>query len=287
MPNINYRIQALEDCRVFYREAGDPNAPTLLLLHGFPSSSHMFRNLIPLMAEHFHVIAPDLPGFGFTSITENGLFDYTFNNLANITQRFIDALGLSEFAMYVFDYGAPVGFRLALNSPRQIKAIITQNGNAYEEGLSPAWDPIQTYWRNPSTENRNNLKGFLSPQTTRWQYEEGVEDLATVAPDGYTFDAALFEREGTEKIQLDLFLDYATNVALYPEFQKYFQKEQPPLLAVWGNKDPFFLAAGAEAFKKDIHDAEINFYNTGHFALETHCEEIASTITSFLNRKVF
>lgn len=277
-----YRTATVDGRKVFYREAGDPGAPTLLLLHGFPSSSHMFRNLIPLLADRYHVVAPDLPGFGFSEAPDRAGFAYTFDHLAEVIEGFTDALGLERYALYVFDYGAPVGFRLALARPERVTAIISQNGNAYEEGLSTGWNPIQAYWRDPSPANREALRSFLTPETTRWQYVHGVPDETAVAPESWALDSALMARPGNDEIQLDLFLDYASNVALYPAFQEYFRTRQPPLLAVWGKNDPFFLPPGAEAFRRDNPHAEVHFYDTGHFALETHVREIATTIRAFL-----
>jgi pimeloyl-ACP methyl ester carboxylesterase len=271
---------------IFYREAGPKNAPNLLLLHGFPTSSHMFRNLIPRLSDRYHVIAPDLPGFGFSEAPDRKRFRYTFENLAKIIGSFVEAIGLEQYAIYVFDYGAPVGFRLALAHPDRITAIISQNGNAYEEGLSQGWNPIQRYWKEASPENRTALRDFLTPEATKSQYLYGVEDASLVAPESYTLDSALLARPGNDEIQLDLFLDYASNVALYPEFQDYFRTSKPPLLAVWGKNDPFFLPPGAEAFRRDNPNAEINFYDTGHFALETHVAEIAETLKAFLNRTI-
>jgi len=272
--------------KVFYREAGPKNAPNILLLHGFPSSSHMFRNLIPGLSNRYHVIAPDLPGFGFSDAPDRKRFRYTFESLAKVIGSFVEAIGLEKYAIYVFDYGAPVGFRLALAHPERITAIISQNGNAYEEGLSQGWNPIQKYWREPSSENRAALREFLTPEATKSQYLYGVQDASVVAPEAYALDSALLARPGNDEIQLDLFLDYASNVALYPKFQEYFRMRKPPLLAVWGKNDPFFLPPGAEAFKRDNPNAEIHFYDTGHFALETHAPEIAATIKSFLERTI-
>jgi pimeloyl-ACP methyl ester carboxylesterase len=284
---IAHRHATVDGHKIFYREAGNPNAPTLLLLHGFPTSSHMFRNLIPLLADRYHMVAPDLPGFGFSDVPDRGRFKYTFDGLANIIDRFTTAIRLTRYAIYVFDYGAPVGFRLALAHPERIRAIISQNGNAYLEGLSEhGWNPIQRYWREPTAENRAALRGFLTLETTRFQYVHGVADEMLVAPESYTLDAALLARPGIDEIQLDLFLDYASNVALYPKFQEYFRQKKPPLLAVWGRNDPFFLPPGAEAFKRDIPDADIRFFDTGHFALETHADEIGAAIRDFLGRKL-
>ena len=281
-----YQYATIEGNNVFYREAGSKIAPTILLLHGFPSSSHMFRDLIPALADSYHVVAPDLPGFGFSDAPNRRKFRYTFDHLAKVIDGFTQTIGLERFAIYIFDYGAPVGLRLAMAHPEQIIAIISQNGNAYEEGLSQGWNPIQKYWKEPTAENRATLRDFLKPEATKSQYLYGVQDAIRVAPESYELDSALLARPGNDEIQLDLFLDYASNVALYPKFQEYFRTKKPPLLAVWGKSDPFFLPVGAEAFKRDNPDAEVNFYDTGHFALETHAEEIASTIRDFLGRKL-
>jgi pimeloyl-ACP methyl ester carboxylesterase len=283
---IHYRTATVDGRRIFYREAGSPEHPTLLLLHGFPSSSHMFRNLIPRLSDRFHLVAPDLLGFGFSEAPDRAQFDYTFANLARVMEGFTDALGLERYALYVFDYGAPVGFRLALARPERVTAIISQNGNAYEEGLSTGWDTTQRYWREPNAENREALRALLTPETTKWQYVHGVSDETLVAPESYTLDSALLTRPGNDEIQLDLFLDYASNVALYPKFHEYFAARQPPFLAVWGKNDPFFLPPGAEAFRRDLPSAEVHFLDTGHFALETHVEEIAAAIRSFLGKAV-
>jgi pimeloyl-ACP methyl ester carboxylesterase len=272
----------VDSINVYYREAGDPSAPGILLLHGFPTSSHMFRNLIPKLADSYHVVAPDLPGFGFSDSPPSSEFKYTFENLARIINSFTEKVGLKRFAIYIFDYGAPVGLRLALAHPERVSAIISQNGNAYEEGLSEGWNPIQNYWKEPTAANRAALRDFLKPEATKWQYTHGVADQSLVAPESYTLDSALLARPGNDEIQLDLFLDYASNVALYPEFQAHFRKHHPPLLAVWGQNDPFFLPAGAKAFARDNPNAEIHFFDTGHFALETHASEIAAKIHTFL-----
>jgi pimeloyl-ACP methyl ester carboxylesterase len=281
-----YQHADVDGLKLFYREAGSKDFPAVLLLHGFPTSSHMFRNLIPLLAERFHVVAPDLPGFGFSDTPDRKRFRYTFENLAKVIDRFTQTLGLDHYAIYVFDYGAPVGLRLALAHPERISAIISQNGNAYEEGLSEGWNPIQKYWKEPTSENRTALREFLKPESTQWQYLHGVPHVSLVAPETYALDSALLERPGIDEIQLDLFLDYASNVALYPKFQDYFRTKQPPLLAVWGKNDPFFLPLGAEAFKRDNPKAELHFYDTGHFALETHHREIAAAIRDFLTRNI-
>jgi pimeloyl-ACP methyl ester carboxylesterase len=283
---ISYKGVVVNGNRIFYREAGPAAAPTILLLHGFPTSSHMFRNLIPALADSYHVVAPDLPGFGFSDSPDRENFRYTFENLTKAISAFTESIGLQRFAIYVFDYGAPVGLRLALAHPERVTAIISQNGNAYEEGLSDGWNPIQKYWKEQTPQNRAALRDFLKPEVTKWQYVHGVQDESEVAPESYTLDSALLARPGNDEIQLDLFLDYASNVALYPKFQEYFRNKRVPLLAVWGKNDPFFLPPGAEAFKRDNPNAEVRFYETGHFALETHHREIAGTICDFLGRKL-
>ena len=284
MTAINYRTAEVDGLKIFYREAGPADAPTLLLLHGFPSAGHMFRDLIPLLAERFHLVAPDLPGFGQSDMPSRDSCKYTFDNLAAAISRFTEVIGQRRFAIYIFDYGAPVGLRIAAKHPERITAIISQNGNAYEEGLSEGWSPIQAYWREPTQVNRDALRSFLAPETTRFQYTHGVSDPSLVSPDGRSLDDYYLTRPGAHEVQLDLLLDYASNVALYPAFHAYFRNHQPPFLAVWGKNDPFFLPAGAEAFKRDIPGAEIRFFDTGHFALETHCAEIAAAIRDFLDR---
>ena len=277
-----HKVEA-DGVQVFYRESGDVSAPVVLLLHGFPASSFMFRDLIPRLADQFRVIAPDLPGFGFTEVPAQRKYSYTFDALAHTIEALTDALGLQRYAIYIFDYGAPTGLRLAMHRPERVSAIISQNGNAYEEGLGDAWGPIRTYWSAPTLENREVIRAnILTFEATRWQYTHGVTNPESVAPESYTLDAALLERPGNKEIQLDLFLDYASNVKLYPEFQKYFRKSKPPLLAIWGKNDPFFVPAGAEAFRKDIPDARVRFLDTGHFALETHAAEIATAMKELL-----
>ena len=281
-----HRFIEVDGLKMFCREAGADTSPALLLLHGFPTSSHMFRNLIPDLADDYHVVAPDLPGFGFSEGPDRAQFRYTFDHLTDVIDRFTTVAGLTRYVVYVFDYGAPVGFRLATRHPERIVAIISQNGNAYEEGLSEGWNPIQRYWKEPTPTNRAALRDFLTPEATKWQYTHGVHDQSLVAPESYTLDAALLARPGNDEIQLDLFLDYASNVALYPKFHEYFRTYQPPLLAVWGKNDPFFLPPGAEAFKRDNLNAEVAFFDTGHFALETHASEIVAAIRDFLTRKL-
>jgi pimeloyl-ACP methyl ester carboxylesterase len=282
MTAINYRTAEVDNLEIFYREAGRADVPALLLLHGFPSAGHMFRDLIPLLADRFHLVAPDLPGFGQSDMPSRDKFTYTFDNLAAVIDRFTEVIGLKRFAVYIFDYGAPVGLRIATRHPERITAIVSQNGNAYEEGLSEGWNPIRTYWQDSSEANRAALRAFLSPETTFWQYTHGVTDRSSISPDGYSLDNFYLARPGADEVQLDLFGDYKSNVALYPQFQAYFRQHKPPFLAVWGNNDPFFLPAGAEAFKRDIPAAEVHFFDTGHFALETHGAEIAAVIRDFL-----
>ncbi|MFE7403192.1 alpha/beta fold hydrolase [Streptomyces sp. NPDC057557] len=282
MVGIAYRTADVDGLKTFYREAGAPDAPTLILLHGFPSSSHMFRELIPLLADRFHIVAPDLPGFGMSDMPPRDSFDYTFEHITDVIDRLTEVLSLDRFALYVFDYGAPVGFRIAARHPERISAIVSQNGNAYEEGLSENWNPVQAYWKAPSAANREAIRTLVQPETTVWQYQHGVPDETRVSPDGYGLDNHYLARTGADEIQLNLFLDYASNVALYPTFQEYFRTRRPRLLAVWGRNDPFFLPAGAEAFKRDIPEADVRFVDAGHFALETHVEEIATAIRGFL-----
>jgi pimeloyl-ACP methyl ester carboxylesterase len=277
-----HRVEA-DGVQVFYRAAGETNAPVILLLHGFPTSSFMFRELIPRLADDYRVIAPDLPGFGFTEVPPERKYPYSFDRLAFTIDAFTQALKIDRYAIYVFDYGAPTGFRLAMAHPDRVTAIVSQNGNAYEEGLGDAWGPIRKYWASPTAENRDILRqSVLTAGGTRWQYTHGVANPESVPPESYTLDTALLERVGNKEIQLDLFLDYASNVKLYPKFQEYFRKSRPPLLAIWGKNDPFFVPEGAEAFRKDIPSAKIQFLDTGHFALETHVVEIAPAMKDFL-----
>ncbi len=284
IPRIAVRTVEADGVSLFYREAGQADAPVILLLHGFPTSSHMFRDLIPQLARKYRVIAPDLPGFGFTAVPPARNYRYTFDSLAKTIGGFVDALGLTRYAIYVFDYGAPVGFRLALAHPERISAIISQNGNAYEDGLSEAWNPIQRYWQDPTTANRDALRGFLTLEGTRGQYVAGVSNPESIAPESYMLDQALLERPGIADIQLDLFLDYASNVKLYPAFQAYFRAAKPPTLAIWGKNDPFFIPPGALAYRRDNPDATVQLLDTGHFALETHADDIAIAIDQLMSR---
>ena len=282
--SISFKTAQVNGFKVFYREAGDPQAPVVLLLHGFPTSSHMFRNLIPLLAGDYHVVAPDLPGFGFSDAPDHKTFQYTFDHLAEVIGDFVEQIGLERFVVYVFDYGAPVGFRLALRYPERISGLISQNGNAYVEGLSADWAPIRAYWENPTQQNRDALRTLSSLETTRWQYHHGVTNAEErVAPEAIALDQALLDRPQSAEIQLDLIGDYKSNVALYPKFQEFFRTHRPPTLAVWGKNDPFFLPGGAEAFRRDNPSAKVVFYDTGHFALETHAAEIGAEIRAFLS----
>ena len=283
---VRFNTVDVDGLKMFYRSAGNASAPTIVLLHGFPTASHMFRDLIPELSDRYHVVAPDLPGFGMTEQPGRESYVYTFDNIANTVGRFTEVLGLERFALYVFDYGAPVGFRLALAHPERISAIVSQNGNAYEEGLSEGWKPIQAYWNEPTQANRDALRGFLAPQTTLFQYTHGVGDPALVSPDGRNLDDFYLARPGNDEIQLDLLGDYKTNVALYDSIQAYLRERRPPVLAVWGRNDPFFIPPGAEAFRRDVPAAEVRFVDTGHFALETHAREIGAAMRDFLARHV-
>lgn len=282
---MHYRNVSVGDVDVAYREAGPDGAPVILLLHGFPTAGHMFRDLMPSLSKHYRLIAPDLAGFGKTRAPPRGAFEYSFDNLADVVAGFVEVLGLDRYALYIFDYGAPIGLRLAMKYPARVTAIVTQNGNAYEEGLSDQWGPWQTYWRDPTESNRAACRSSLTGDAIRSQYLHGAI-AENVSPDGHTLDVHYMEREGAEEIQLDLILSYRTNVALYPRFQRYFRDHRPPLLAVWGRHDQAFLPAGAEAFRRDNPDAEVRLLDTGHFALETHHAEISALMLQFLQRHV-
>lgn len=284
LTRASHHTIAADGVNVFYREAGPKDAPVMLLLHGFPSSSHMYRDLIPLLATQYRVIAPDLPGFGFTTVSAERNYVYTFDSLAATMEAFVQALGLAKYALYVFDYGAPTGFRLAAAHPERVTALVSQNGNAYLEGLGDAWAPIKQYWADPSPANREVMRGFLSLDATKWQYVHGVANPDDVAPEAYYLDAALLERPGNQDIQLELFLNYASNLELYPVFQQFFRDSQVPTLAIWGKNDPFFIPPGAEAFRRDNANAVVKMLDTGHFALETHADEIAAEIHVLLAR---
>jgi len=281
--SVSFKTRLINGFKIFYREAGDSQNPAVLLLHGFPTSGHMFRNLIPHLARDYHVIAPDLPGFGFSSAPGHDVFNYTFENVARVMGDFVEQMGLKKFTVYIFDYGAPIGLRIAFRFPDRISALITQNGNAYVEGLSKDWAPVQTYWEKPTQENRDALRKLQTLETTRWQYYHGVTNPEErIAPEAILLDQTLLDRPQSAEIQLDLIGDYKTNVELYPKFQEFFRNYQPPTLAVWGKNDPFFLPSGAEAFQKDNPKAKVVFYDTGHFALETHAAEIGAEIQAFL-----
>ncbi len=284
IPFTSHHLVQADGVKVFYRESGPADAPVVLLLHGFPTSSFQYRDLIPRLADRYHVIAPDLPGFGFTEVPAERNYQYTFDSLAKTILAFTGALKLTRFAMYVFDYGAPTGFRLALMAPERITAIVSQNGNAYEEGLGDAWQPLQRYWREPTLEHRNAIRAGLNLEGLRHEYSVGIQNPELIKPEGYTLDAALLARPGNVDIQLDLFLDYACNVKLYPKFQEYFRSAKPPLLAIWGKFDPYFIPPGAEAFQRDLPHAIVKFLPTGHFALETHLEEVTAAMREFLEK---
>lgn len=283
MNQVHYRTIDVDGVHLFYREAGPATAPTVLLLHGFGASSHMFRDLIPQLAGDYHVVAPDLPGFGQTSVQPGVAFDYTFERLAAVIDAFVAAKGIERFAMYVFDYGAPVGWRLAVKHPHKVAAIVTQNGNGYEEGLSAGWADMRRAWAEPTAEHREALRRFNTLDMIEWQYKEGVRDASLIAPETWQLAHAAVERIGVEP-QMDLLLDYGSNVAQYPQLHAFLRTHQPPLLAIWGRNDPFFLPAGAEAFKRDDPNAEVRFLDTGHFAIETHGADIGAAMRDFLGR---
>jgi pimeloyl-ACP methyl ester carboxylesterase len=283
VPFTSIRQVEVDGVRVFYREAGAPDAPAILLLHGFPASSFMYRELIPRLAARYRVVAPDLPGFGFTDVPAARNYNYSFEAIAKTITAFTEAIHLNRYALYIFDYGAPTGLRMALTHPERITAIVSQNGNAYEAGLGDAWAPIRRYWQEPTPQNRQAVRDILTPDGIKMQYTFGVPHPEAIAPEGYTLDAAMIARPGNMDIQLDLFLDYANNVKLYPAFQQYFRQSKPPLLAIWGKNDPFFIPAGAEGYKKDIPNAKVQFLDTGHFATETHVVEIAAAMLEFLD----
>jgi pimeloyl-ACP methyl ester carboxylesterase len=283
---VHYQTVKLDDVDIFYREAGPKDAPVLVLLHGFPTSSQMFRNLIPLLSSKYHIVAPDYPGFGYSSAPDHSQYPYTFENYSNIVDKLLQKLNVSRYAIYVMDYGAPVGFRLASKHPERITAIIVQNGNAYDEGIGKFWDPIKAYWKTGEPKEREGIRWLMTRKATHWQYTNGVKDVSLVSPDAETVDQALLDRPGNQEIQLDLFYDYRTNIPLYPQWQAYFKKHQPPMLIVWGQNDEIFIAPGAKPYQREIPGAEIHMIDTGHFALETNGPEIAGLIREFLDRKV-
>jgi pimeloyl-ACP methyl ester carboxylesterase len=283
-----YHTIHIDGAEIFYREAGSKERPTVLLLHGFPTSSHMFRNLIPQLAQRYHVIAPDYPGFGHSQMPERSQFAYTFDAFAGIVDKLLSHLNVERFAIYVFDYGAPVGFRLYHKQPERVTAILSQNGNAYDEGIAGFWDPIKAYWESNAETERESIRWLTSAKATRWQYENGVapERRANLSPDGWQHDQSLMDRPGNDEIQLDLFYDYRTNLPLYRSWQETFRKRQTPLLAAWGKNDEIFVAPGAKAFQRDLPEAEIHLLDTGHFVLETHLSEMTDLMLGFLDRKV-
>jgi pimeloyl-ACP methyl ester carboxylesterase len=285
---VSYKTVKVGDLDVFYREAGRKDAPTVLLLHGFPTSSHMFRNLIPALADNYHVIAPDYPGFGQSSMPPRDNFAYTFDSLADVIEKFVDAIALTSYALYVQDYGAPVGYRLAVKHPDRITALVVQNGNAYDEGIdNDFWKPIKAYWKEPvSKDRRDALRGFLQLDATKWQYTHGARNAESISPDGWTHDQYLLDREGNDEIQLDLFLNYGSNPPLYPRWQEYFRKHQPPTLTVWGKNDQIFPVAGAEPYRRDLKTVEYHLLDTGHFALEEEGDTIARLMREFLGKHV-
>jgi pimeloyl-ACP methyl ester carboxylesterase len=285
---VRYKTIKVDDVEIFYREAGPKQAPTLLLLHGFPTSSQMFRNLIPALADRYHIVAPDYPGFGYSSMPQHDQFSYTFNHLAEVIERFTTEIGLTKYALYVQDYGAPIGYRLAAAHPQRITAIVVQNGNAYDEGLdNEFWKPIKEYWRNPaSQEKRDAIRGLVTYKATRWQYLTGVKDPELVSPDGSAEDQYLLDRPGNDEIQLDLFLSYGSNPPLYPQWQEYFRKHQPPMLIVWGKNDQIFPPAGAEPYKRDLKTLDYHLLDAGHFALETEGDTIAQLMREFLGKHI-
>jgi len=285
---VRYKTIKVDDVEIFYREAGPKQAPTLLLLHGFPTSSQMFRNLIPALADRYHIVAPDYPGFGYSSMPQHDQFSYTFNHLAEVIERFTTEIGLTKYALYVQDYGAPIGYRLAAEHPQRITAIVVQNGNAYDEGLdNEFWKPIKEYWRHPaSQEKRDAIRGLVTYKATRWQYMTGVKDPELVSPDGSAEDQYLLDRPGNDEIQLDLFLSYGSNPPLYPQWQEYFRKHQPPMLIVWGKNDQIFPPAGAEPYKRDLKTLDYHLLDAGHFALETEGDTIAQLMREFLGKHI-
>ncbi|WP_312949184.1 alpha/beta hydrolase [Superficieibacter sp.] len=280
---VHYRFAEADGVRVFYREAGEPAHPTLLLLHGFGASSHQFRELIPLLADKFHLVAPDLPGFGFTEVPSARDYHYTFDALGQTLTAFVDALALEQYALYVFDYGAPAGLRLALNHPERVTGIVSQNGNAYLEGLGEAWDPVRAYWQEPSAANRQTVSdAVMNLDGIRWQYVHGVQEPELIAPETWFLATKMIEQTGNKDIQLDLFLDYANNLTRYPDFQAFFRQAQLPTLVIWGEHDPFFIPPGAHAWQRDNPRAVVELLDSGHFALETHVAHIARRIREVL-----
>ncbi len=286
VPQVFYRTASVEGLEILYREAGSPSNPTVLLLHGFPTSSHMFRNLIPALANDYHVVAPDYPGFGFSSMPSVDEFDYTFDRLADVVEQLIDQLGIESYSLYLMDYGAPVGYRIATRRPERVQTLIVQNGNAYDEGLREFWDPIKAFWAERTAENGDKLREFFTLDVTKWQFLHGVRDSSTISPDNWAHVQPLLDRPGNNEIQLQLFYDYGSNPPLYPSWQAYLRSRQPPMLIVWGKDDFIFPAEGAHPYKRDLTDLEFHLLDTGHFALEEKGPEIAELIRSFLDRKL-
>ncbi len=281
---VRYKSAVIDGVEIAYREAGPEGAPAIILLHGFPTSSHMYRNLIPALADKFRVIAPDYPGFGQSAAPDRATFNYSFETYASLMLGLADNIGVARYALYVMDYGAPVGFRMATKRPDRVTALIVQNGNAYDEGIQAFWDPIKKYWKSGSNEDREAIRWLTSLKATKWQYTHGVSDLTLVSPDTWTIDQALLDRPGNQEIQLDLFYDYRTNVDLYPKWQAYFRRHQPPTLVLWGKNDEIFVVDGAPPYKRDLKDVELHLFDAGHFALETNGPEIATIIRDFLSR---
>jgi pimeloyl-ACP methyl ester carboxylesterase len=286
IPVVRYQSETIDGVNVFYREAGPSDAPIVLLLHGFPTSSHMFRNLIPILAQKYRVVAPDYPGFGESDSPDRAAFSYGFQRYADMIDALLGRLNIDRFAMYVMDYGAPVGYRLALKNPARVTGLIVQNGNAYTEGLREFWDPIKAYWADQSVKNREALHGLVTLDTTIFQYTDGVSDVSRISPDNWLHDQALLDRPGNREIQMDLLLDYGTNVPLYPQFQAFFRDHRPPTIIVWGKNDKIFPEEGAHPYLRDLPDAEMHIFDTGHFALEDKLDEIAPLLLSFLDRSI-
>ena len=283
---ITYNTVKVEGLDIFYREAGSKDSPTLVLLHGFPTSSHMFRNLMAMLEDQFHLVAPDYPGFGNSSMPTVDEFEYSFDHLADVMDGFLDALNLKKYSLYVFDYGAPIGYRIAAKHPESVESLIVQNGNAYEEGLREFWEPLKAYWKDRSTQNEEALRKFLTLESTKWQYTNGMRDVKTISPDGWNMDQYFLDRTGNDKIQLALFYSYGTNPPLYPKWQEYFRKHQPPTLILWGKNDAIFPPQGAEPYKRDLKNVEFHLLETGHFALEEDGSVIANRIREFIGKKL-
>ncbi|HEY9630579.1 MAG TPA: alpha/beta hydrolase [Coleofasciculaceae cyanobacterium] len=284
---ISYRTVSIDGLNIFYREAGSRDHPTILLLHGYPTSSHMFRNLMSALADQFHLVAPDYPGFGYSSMPTVDEFDYTFNHLTEVIAGFIDAIGLKRYSLYLMDYGAPIGYRLATQHPERVESLIVQNGNAYEEGLGDFWQPMRAFWQNKTPENAERVRQALVNKGAKWYYTTGARNLESLSPDTWTLDEAFLDRLGNVDIQLALKYDYQANLLLYPQWQAYLRQHQPPTLVVWGRNDQGFLVEGANAYKRDLQNLEFHLLDTGHFALEEEREAIANHIRQFMTTHVF